>query len=92
MWAKRRLAHSQNPLISQPTVTHRHKSDAERRIMTRWERGEQAMDCCAMMTQALLSMPDIDPDDFVFGQLLGLTAGLSLALIARLSAMLLFGW
>jgi hypothetical protein len=37
-------------------------------------------------------MPDIDRDDFVFGQLLGLTAGLSLALIARLSAMLLFGW
>ena len=50
------------------------------------------MDCGAMMTLALLSMPDIDRDDFVFGQLLGSTAALSLALIARLSAMLLFGW
>jgi hypothetical protein len=50
------------------------------------------MDCGAMTTLALLSMPDIDRDDFVFGQLLGLTAGLSLALIVRLSALLLFGW
>jgi hypothetical protein len=50
------------------------------------------MDCGAMTTLALLSMPDIDRDDFVFGQLLGLAAGLSLALIVRLSALLLFGW
>ena len=50
------------------------------------------MDCGAMTTLALLSMPDIDRNDFIFGQLLGLATGLSLLLIARLSAMLLFGW
>jgi hypothetical protein len=50
------------------------------------------MDCCMVTTYALLSMPDVDRNDFIFGQLLGLSAGLGLALIARLSTMLLFGW
>jgi hypothetical protein len=50
------------------------------------------MDCCMLTTHALLSMPDIDREDFIFGQLLGLSVGLGLAFIARLSMMLLFGW
>ena len=28
------------------------------------------MDCCVLTTYALLSMSDIDRDDFIFGQLL----------------------
>jgi hypothetical protein len=50
------------------------------------------MDCCILTTHALLSMPDVDRDDFVLGQLLALSTGLSLALIARLIVMLLFAW
>ena len=50
------------------------------------------MDCCMMTTYALLSVSDIDRDDFILGQLLALSTGLSLALIARLMAMLLFAW
>jgi hypothetical protein len=42
------------------------------------------MDCCVLTTHALLSMPDIDRDDFIFGQLLAVSTGLSLVLLARL--------
>ena len=50
------------------------------------------MDCCILTTYALLSMSDIDRDDFIFGQLVTLATGLSLVVIARLFAMLLFAW
>jgi hypothetical protein len=46
------------------------------------------MDCCVLTTHALLSVPDIDRDDFIFGQLLTVSTGLSLVLIARLLAQL----
>ena len=60
--------------------------------MTRLSEGDHAMDCCILTTYALLSMSDIDRDDFIFGQLLTLSTGLSLVVIARLLAMLLFAW
>jgi hypothetical protein len=47
------------------------------------------MDCCMSTAYALLSTPDIDRDDFIFGQLLTLSMGLSLVLIGRLLALLL---
>ena len=50
------------------------------------------MDCCVLTTHALLSMSDIDRDDFILGQLLTLSTGLSLVVIARLLAMLFFAW
>jgi hypothetical protein len=50
------------------------------------------MDCCVLTTYALLSMPDIDRGDFIFGQLLTLSAGLSLVLIGRLLALLALPW
>jgi hypothetical protein len=46
------------------------------------------MDCCVLTTYAFLSMPDIDRDDFIFGQLLTLLTGLSLVVVARLFATL----
>ena len=46
------------------------------------------MDCCVLTAHAHLSMPDIDRDDFIFGQLLTLSTGLSLVLVARLLATL----
>jgi hypothetical protein len=61
-------------------------------ILTRLSEGDHAMDCCIATTYALLSMSDIDRDDFIFGQLLTLATGLSLVVIARLLAMLLFAW
>src|SRR6266849_204614 len=48
--------------------------------------GDHAMDCCVLTTHALLSMSDVDRDDFIFGQLLTVSTGLSLVLIARLLA------
>jgi hypothetical protein len=48
------------------------------------------MDCCVLTTYALLSMPDIDRDDLIFGQLLTLSMGLSLVLLARLLALLVW--
>jgi hypothetical protein len=50
------------------------------------------MDCCILTTYAMLSMPDIDRDDFIFGQLLTLSTGLSLVLIGRLLTLLLLPW
>jgi hypothetical protein len=50
------------------------------------------MDCCILTTHVMLSMPDIDQDDFIFGQLLTLSTGLSLVLIGRLLALLLLPW
>jgi hypothetical protein len=41
------------------------------------------MDCCVLTAHALLSMPDIDRDDFIFGSI---AHRLSLVLIARLLA------
>ena len=58
----------------------------------RFSEGDHAMDCCVLTTYALLSMSDINRDDFIFGQLLTLSTGLSLVVIARLLAMLLFAW
>jgi hypothetical protein len=44
------------------------------------------MDCCVLTAHALLSMPDINRDDFIFGQSLTVSTGLSLVLIAPLLA------
>ncbi|MEA2917792.1 MAG: hypothetical protein QOJ15_9873 [Bradyrhizobium sp.] len=46
------------------------------------------MDCCVLKTYALLSMSDIERDDFIFGQLLTILAGLSLVVVTRLLATL----
>ena len=42
------------------------------------------MECCASTAYAFLLVPDLDLEDFRFGQLLALATSLALAVIAQL--------